>query len=161
MSEARDETIAVLQTIPGGQRLLDWLDLNYGGFPPEFGDSEIVSLSVAQGGESGLTLKVDRYWRDRTPPLDEKGIVRFVFSDLVGIHLEGILVRDGVAGPNVINALYFRRASETPVHPAPVGLGFGRPYHEIEIEPIAGAHGIIRATITRIEIEVRPIIPAA
>lgn len=155
MNEAQAETIAVLKSIPGGKRLLDWLGLDYGGMPPEFGDAEIVSLLITQGGESGLTLKVDRYRRDQTPPLNEEGIIRFVFSDVVGIQLDDILVHDVSSGPNVIEALYLRLAAKGSAHPASIGLVGGHPNHEIEVEPIAGAHGIIRTTISRIELDIR------
>ena len=155
MSDAPEETIAVLTSIPGGRALLDWLGTDYGATPPEFGDSQILDITISSRGLSGLTLKMSRYRRNKLPYHDEEGTIRFVFSDIVGLHLSDILVKDGISGPNIIDSLVIRRTQEVPVHRASIGFDYGKPVHEVEIEPCVGAHGYIRATIMRIEMDIQ------
>lgn len=129
------ETIRVLETLPGGQALLDW----FGG-RPAFGDGEIVSLGLDRRGAS-LTVSVQGH-RDGSPLPDVT--ITFVFKKL---HTIDVSV-EHFNHQNVMNEMYLRFVEPAPVQDDVFGLGAGN--IEFEIESIFGASGTLRASVEKI-----------
>ena len=127
------ETAAILRTIPGGNALLDWFR-----GPPEFGDAEVIELRLDRAGTSLLRLALTG--RDGGPAIT----CTFHLKDMVDVTLQGF------SHQNVVRGLYLRHAAKGDVHPTLRGVGLVYADHEIELEPLAGAFGLIRATIERV-----------
>ena len=127
------ETAAILKTIPGGSALLDWFR-----GPPQFGDAEVVELRLDRAGASLLRLALAGW--DGRPSVT----CTFHLKDMIDVTLEGF------SHQNVIGGLYLRHAVKGDVHPTLRGIGLIYADHEIELEPLAGAFGTIRATIENV-----------
>lgn len=124
------ETAAILRTIPGGNALLAWFR-----GAPEFGDAEVIELRLERAGDSLLRLALAG--RDGRPSV----ACTFHLRDMIDVALEGF------SHQNVIGGLHLRRAARGDVHPTLRGVGLMHADHEIELEPCAGAFGVIRATV--------------
>ena len=133
-----DQTKAVLDATPGGPALLAWM----GGIP-DFGDAEVVALTLDRSGPSLLRLAIEMGVRGRR----ESALVSFVLADMIDVRLEGF------SRQNVIGGLRLRWASDRPVHPTHIGVGLGLGDIEIDLDPCFGAFGAIRASIAEIVIE--------
>lgn len=96
------ESLAVYQSIPGGQDLLDW----FGG-PPSFHDAEILSLLLDRSGPSMLKLHgwimTDRVDDKGYFVLDRHAVVTFRLEKIADLRLEGFTAQ------NVIHGLRLRR----------------------------------------------------
>jgi hypothetical protein len=96
------ESLAVYQSIPGGQDLLDW----FGG-PPSFHDAEILSLLLDRSGPSMLKLHgwimTDRVDDKGYFVLDRYAVVTFLLEEIADLRLEGFTAQ------NVIRGLRLRR----------------------------------------------------
>ena len=141
-SEALQETISILETIPGGPALIEW----FGGWP-EFGDAEILELRLVRRGPSLLRVAtmVSAAGKKQGPPF-KHAVFDFTLRDMIDVHL------DGFSHQNVIGGLILRRAQDQPVHPTLLGTGLVQGDVEIELEPYTGAYGTIRCTIEKITI---------
>jgi hypothetical protein len=131
------ETIKVLETLPGGQALLDW----FGG-RPAFGDGEIVRLDLDRCGAS-LTVSAQGR-RDGSPLTD--AIITFVFKKLDTIDVSF----EHFNHQNVMNEMYLRFVEPAPVRDDVFGVSAGN--IEFEIDSIFGASGTLRATVEKITI---------
>jgi tetratricopeptide (TPR) repeat protein len=130
-----DETRRSLQSIPQGQELLDWL-----GDQVSFHDAEVVSLHLNREGPSRLQLLVSG--------TRSTARVTFVLADWIDTTLNGF------SHQNVIGDLILRKANHRPVAVWERGVGLRIGQFEIELLPIFGAYGLIRASIVEIELQV-------
>lgn len=140
--ETLQETISILNEVPGGPDVIAW----FGGWP-EFGDAEVLDLQLVRKGSSSLRVAAmacegGKY---KGPPF-KHAVFKFTLRDMIDVHL------DGFGHQNVIGRLKLRRTQDHAVHPSLLGIGLVRGEVEIELEPCAGAFGIIRCTIEKIEI---------
>ena len=133
-----DETASILASIPGGNELLNWF-----GNKPNFGDSEVLSLSLNRDGPSTLRVAVSKLVKSSYQTV----IVTFTLCDMIDIALEGF------GHQNVIGGLTIRGATERSIHKSLVGIDNLLPDHVLELEPCAGAFGRIRATVASISQE--------
>jgi hypothetical protein len=137
-----NETASILETIEGGQELLDW----FSGFPtfgrdfPDFGDSEVVSFHLRRKGASELVIHVER--------ASSSAIVTLVFGDWIDTQLRGF------SHQNVISGLTLRHAGDRDIGPGELGVGCTPGLHVIELEPCFGAAGIIRAAVQKVRLQV-------
>jgi len=117
---------------------------------PNFGDGEVVSLTLDREGNSILRVLATR--RDANGDLG-RAIISFHLSDMIDVDIEGF------SRQNVIDDLKLRCARDKEIHPSLLGIGLVAPKFEIQLSPCAGAFGKIRASIMNISIEtVQPII---
>ena len=133
-----DETASILASIPGGIELLNWFQGN-----PNFGDAEVLSLSLNRDGPSTLCVGVYK-------PVEssyEAVIVTITLCDMIDVELEGFSYQ------NVIGSLTISRATERQVHKNLLGIGLTLPDHLLVLEPCAGAFGRIYATVSKISFE--------
>jgi Immunity protein 50 len=137
-----EETISILKEIPGGSEVIEW----FGGWP-EFGDAEVLELRLVRRGPSSLRLaaEVSAAGKHRGPPF-KHAVFDFTLRDMIDVYL------DGFSHQNVIGGLTLRRTKDQTVHRSLYGIGLVRGEVEIELEPCAGALGIIRCTIDNISI---------
>jgi len=137
-----NKTASILETIEGGQELLDW----FSGFPtfghdfPDFGDSEVVSFHLRRKGTSELVIHVER--------ATSSAIVTFFLGDWIDTQLRGF------SHQNVIGGLTLRHAGERDIGAGELGVGCTPGQHEIGLEPCFGASGIIRATVQKVRLQV-------
>jgi hypothetical protein len=131
-----NETQRLLATIAGGQALLDW----FGGVA-SFHDAEVVRLHLDRETSSRVELAL----------LGPKGEARvtFVLTDWIDATVSGF------SHQNVISELYLSEPGDRSVQAWERGVGMLSGDHLIVLEPIFGAYGTIRATISRIELAVR------
>jgi hypothetical protein len=135
------ETAEILQAVPGGAELLEW----FGG-EPDFGDGEILELSLKVPGLSRFRLVAISSTRSESGN-SPRAIITFDLVNMIDVSIEGF------AQPNIISGLKLRHANEKNFHPSLLGIGMSAPDHEIELEPCAGAFGIIRASIVAVSFE--------
>lgn len=136
-------TTSIVSQIPGGQQLIDW----FHGYL-EFGDAEVVELRLVRGEPSVLRIWQSISQRGRSSGAPFKAAqISFTVRDVFEVAIQGF------SHQNVIGGLKIRTAPPVEVHPSLMGVGVNLPDHEIELEPCAGAFGIIRATIEAIAIE--------
>lgn len=121
-SEALLETIALLESIPGGRAVIDW----FSGWP-EFGDAEVLELRLVRRGSSLLRVSAEVR---RRPPV-KHAVFDFTLRDMIDVTL------DGFSHQNVIGGLTLHRAQDQPVHPSLRGIGLTR--GEIEIELVSAS----------------------
>ena len=140
--ETLEETLSILKEIPGGPQVIEWFD----GWP-EFGDAEVLDLRLVRKGPCLLRLAADtaEAGRYKGPPY-KHAVFDFILRDMIDVYL------DGFGHQNVIGGLTLRHTKDQAVHPSLVGIGLVRGEVELELEPCAGAHGIIRCTIKKITI---------
>ena len=140
--EALEETISILKEITGGPEVVEW----FGGWP-QFGDAEVLELRLVRKGSSLLRLaaEVSAAGRYKGPPF-KHAVFEFVLRDMIDVHI------DGFSHQNIIGGLTLRRTEDEAVHPSLYGIGLVRGGVEIELEPCAGALGLIRCTIDSIKI---------
>jgi hypothetical protein len=139
-----DETTNILQSLPGGPQVLSW----FGG-RANFGDAEVLNLTLARSGPSLLQILAFALQPRETHRL-KKAVVTFMLTNMIDVAIEGF------AHQNVIGGLDLRRAPKKQAHPSLFGIGITDAQHEIELTPCAGAFGTIRATITGVTIEPAP-----
>ncbi len=139
-SQALQETISILETIPGGRAVIEW----FGG-QPEFGDAEILELRLVRRGPSVLRVSATASENRRGPPF-RHAVFEFTLRDTIDVHL------DGFSHQNVIGGLRLRAAKDQPAHPGVRGIGVARGVVELEVTPCAGAHGMVRCTVEKIAI---------
>ena len=140
--EGLEETISILNEIPGGREVVAW----FGG-RPEFGDAEVVELRLGRKGRSRLRLAamVSEGGKYKGRPF-KHAVLDFSLRDMIDVHL------DGFSRQNVIGGLRLRRARDRAIHPSLLGYGLVLGEVEIELAPCAGAFGSIRCTIEKIAI---------
>jgi hypothetical protein len=135
-----NETVDLLQQIPGGAALLPW----FGG-APRFGDSEVLDLCLNRTGLSRLRLVLYRAVDHTSEKRElEQIVVAFSLRDMIDVDLKGF------SRQNVVGDLVLRRARHQHLDPSLLGIGSAPGEVEIVIEPCAGAFGVIRATIASI-----------
>lgn len=128
------ETIEILEEVPGGPDLLAWFD----GLP-EFGDAEVVSLHLDREADSYLTLKVAKPGRS--------ALVTIVIDHWIDVSVRGF------SKQNVIAALRLRTAEDRSIESWELGVGCAPGKVEIELAPCFGAYGSIRANLKQIRLE--------
>jgi hypothetical protein len=137
------KTAEVLEALPGGRELLAWT----GGIP-NFGDAEVLGLTLDRSGASELRiLVISADSAQGASGLFKKAIVTFTLRNMIDVSLEGF------GHQNVIGGLKIRRAPAKQKHPSLFGIGIVDSEHEIELAPCAGAFGTIRATIASLSID--------
>ena len=136
-----NETAEVLEYVSGGRELLAW----FGGHP-NFGDAEVLCLTLDRSGASKLRILVIGVEHGASRRF-KKAIVTFALTNIIDVSLEGF------AHQNVIDGLKLRRAPRKQRHPSLYGIGIIDSEHQIELAPCAGAFGTIRATIAGISID--------
>lgn len=129
----RDELATALAEIPGGRELIDWF-----GDITDFGDSEIIRLTLDRQGPSQLVIALD--WPTKST------VVTFELSAWIDVTLRGF------SHQNVIGGLRLRRADDREVDSWEQGVGLEPGEWMIELSPCFGACGTIRANIARIMI---------
>jgi hypothetical protein len=134
MKEA-DETAALLEAVPGGRELLKWFS-----GAPNFGDAEIIAVHLDRVKPSTLVLEVQSR--------SGSAIVTLVLGDWIDVSIRGF------SHQNVIGGLVVRRAAEREIAPWEIGVGAIPGAVEIELKPIFGACGIIRATLVSVAVQV-------
>ncbi|KQP52128.1 hypothetical protein [Methylobacterium sp. Leaf106] len=137
MTEEPDQTSAVIEATPGGAALLAWM-----GGSPNFGDAELVALTLDCSGRNLLKLDVETRARGRR----EYARVTLVLTDMIDVSLAGF------SRQNVIGGLRLRWATDRPVHPTHSCTGLGLGDIEIDLKPCFGAFGAIRASLDAIEV---------
>lgn len=137
-----DETISILREVAGGPEVIAW----FHGYPA-FGDAEVLELRLVRTGKSLLRLAAmtSKSGLGAGAPF-KHAVFEFALRDMIDVHL------DGFSGQNVIGGLSLRRAPDQPIHRSLHGIGLVGGEVEIELEPCAGALGIIRCTIESIGI---------
>ena len=135
-------TMSIVSRVPGGQQLIDW----FHGYL-EFGDAEVVELRLVRREPGVLRIWTQISERGRHGGAPFKAVISFMLKDVLEVSIQGF------SHQNVIDGLRIRMAPPVEVHPSLVGIGISLPDHELELEPSAGAFGIIRATIEAIAIE--------
>jgi hypothetical protein len=142
----RDETVEILKDVPGCLELLAW----FGGVP-NFGDGEVLGLSLDRAGPSRLRLLAisSTGGRDSGGFL-KRAIVTFNLADMIDVTIEGF------SHQNVIGGLKLHRAPERKIHSSLLGIGAVASDLEIELEPCAGAFGKIRANVIGVSFEPAP-----
>ncbi|WP_158813762.1 hypothetical protein [Methylocapsa sp. S129] len=140
--EALEETLAILKEIPGGPEVIAW----FGG-SLEFGDAEVLELRLVRKGLSTLRLAAMTSESGKYKgPSFKHAVLDFTLRDMIDVHL------DGFGRQNVIGGLTLRRAKDEALHPSLIGIGLVRGDVEIELQPCAGAFGMIRCSIEKIAI---------
>jgi hypothetical protein len=136
-------TMSIVRQIPGGEQLIDWFHGRL-----EFGDAEVVELRLMRNEPSILRIWQSISARERYggPPF-KTALISFMLRDVLDVAIQGF------SHQNVISGLKIRMAKPMQLHPSLLGIGLHFPDHEIELEPCAGAFGVIRATIETIAIE--------
>ena len=134
MNEAH-ETASLLATVPGGRELLNWFSGT-----PNFGDAEIIALHLNRAEPSTLVIEV--------PGRSGAAIVTLVLWDWIDVRICGF------SHQNVIGGLTLRRAGERQLAPWEVGVGAIPGKVEIELKPIFGANGVIRATLVSVGVQI-------
>jgi hypothetical protein len=137
------ETAEILKSVPGGLELLEWFRGE-----PNFGDGEVLELSLKLSGPSQLRVIA----LSSADSVDESGnwpraIITFDLADMIDVSIEGF------CNPNIIGGLKLRYAREKNFHPSLRGIGMSVADHEIELKPCAGAFGSIRATVVGVSFE--------
>lgn len=127
----RDELATALAEIPGGRELIDWF-----GDKTDFGDSEIVRLTLDRQGPSQLVIALE--WPTKS------AVVTFELSAWIDVALRGF------SHQNVIGGLKLWRAEDRHVDLWEQGVGLEPGEWMIELSPCFGACGTIRANIARI-----------
>jgi hypothetical protein len=140
--ESLEDTISILNEIPGGREVVGW----FGGWP-EFGDAEVVELRLVRKGPSRLRLAamVSEGGKHQGRPF-KHAVFDFSLRDMIDVHL------DGFGRQNVVGGLRLRRAPDRAMHPSLLGHAPVPGEVEIELAPCAGAFGTIRCTIAKIAI---------
>ena len=139
-------TMSIVSRIPGGQPLIDWFHGRL-----EFGDAEVVELRLLRSGPSVLRIQAEISERGfYGGPPNKAALVSFMLRNVLEVAVQGF------SHQNVIGGLRIRMAGPQQYHPTLVGIGLTTPDHEIELEPLAGAFGIIRATIEAIVVDAQP-----
>jgi hypothetical protein len=140
--EGLEETISILNEIPGGREVVAWFSGR-----PEFGDAEIIELRLVRRTLSRLRLatKVSEGGKYKGPPF-KHAVFDFSLRGMIDVHL------DGFSRQNVIGALRLRRTPDRAMHPSLLGQGLAPGEVEIELGPCAGAFGSIRCVIEKIAI---------
>jgi len=140
--ESLEETISILNEIPGGREVVAW----FGG-RPDFGDAEVVELRLVRKGLSRLRMAavVSEGGKHKGPPF-KHAVLDFSLRDMIDVHL------DGFSHQNVVGGLILRRAQDRAMHPSLSGHGLVPGEVEIELAPCAGAFGTIRCTVAKIAI---------
>jgi hypothetical protein len=133
------KTVEILEKLPGGPELLAW----FGG-SLNFGDGEVVSLTLDRGQFSVLRVLAMR--RDANGDFS-RAMISFHLAGMIDVAIEGF------SHQNVIDNLKLRPAPDNEIHPSLLGIGLIAPEFEIQLNPCAGAFGIIRASIVNISIE--------
>lgn len=125
--EALLETIAILETIPGGSEVIEW----FGGWP-EFGDAEVLELRLVRRGKSLLRVsaEVSEAGKWRGPPF-KHAVFDFTLRDMIDVYL------DGFSHQNVIGGLTLHPTQNQPVHQSLQGTGLTRGEVEIELGPVS------------------------
>ena len=134
--EDKDETATLLQSVPGGSDLLNWF---FEG-KPNFGDAELVAIHLDRANPSSLVVHV--------PSRSGSAMVTLHLGDWIDIRIQGF------SHQNVIGGLTLRRAGDREIKPWESGVGCVPGTVTIELEPIFGAYGIIRATLMSVSIEI-------
>jgi hypothetical protein len=129
----RNELAAALSEIPGGREVIDWF-----GDITDFGDSEVIRLTLDRQGPSQLVIALD--WPTKS------AIVTFELSAWIDVTLRGF------SHQNVIGGLRLRRPEDREVDLWEQGVGLEPGEWMIELSPCFGACGKIRANIARIVI---------
>jgi hypothetical protein len=137
-----NETISILNEIPGGREVVAW----FGG-RPEFGDAEVLELRLVRKGPSYLRLSamVSEGGAYKGPPF-KHAVFNFTLRNVIDVHL------DGFSRQNVVGHVRLCRAPEKTPHPSLVGIGLVFGEVEIELGPCAGAFGLIRCSVEKISI---------
>ena len=136
-------TILALKSIPGGVELVDW----FGG-RPEFGDGEIIDLTLNRRGASlSVATMVSEKGHYGGPPF-KNALITFTFKegDAIDVNIQGF------SHQNVIGGMWLRFAEPSTMHRSLVGVGLGQGDVVFEIEPCFGAFGTLRATVEKITI---------
>ena len=140
---ALSETRSILADIPGGTQLLKWFSDE-----PNFGDAEVISLSLDRVRECSFKVAVCKLidngnWKT--------AVVTMILKDMIDVSIEGF------SHQNVIGGLTIGRVTraQSDVHPSLLGIGGNAPHHRIVLRPCAGAIGAIVATIASISFEDR------
>ena|ERR1700743_3775724 len=131
--EELKETAAVLMKIPGGPELLEWCD-----GVPEFGDGEVLSLTLDHTGQSYLSIRLER--------LKKSAVIKLTLAAWIDVAIRGF------SQQNVIGGLKLRRAGDRQIELWERGVGCTPGELEIELEPCFGAYGTIRANVSSITI---------
>lgn len=144
MNEADNQsTMSIVSQIPGGHQLIEWFHGQL-----EFGDAEVVELRLVRSEPSILRIwqRASDRGRYGGPPFKAM-IASFMMRDVLEVAIQGFSHQNVISGVKIINAPPMQ------AHPSLIGIGLSLPDHEIELEPCAGAFGIIRATIETIVME--------
>jgi hypothetical protein len=137
-----DETISILRETTGGPDVIAWFHGH-----PAFGDAEVLELRLVRTGKSILRLAAMASKKGlRAGPPFKHAVFEFSLRDMIDVHVDGFSHR------NVIGGLTLRRTQDQAVHRSLYGIGLVRGEVEMELEPCAGALGIIRCTIESIGI---------
>ena len=129
-----DDTASLLATVPGGRELLSW----FSGVP-NFGDAEVIALHLDRAKPSTLLLEV--------PSRSGVAIVTLELGDWIDVRIRGF------SRQNVIDGLVLRRGGERELAPWEIGVGAKPGEIEIELKPIFGAYGVIRATLLSVAMQ--------
>lgn len=135
MAQARErcELAAALAQVSGGAELVKWFD----DFP-DFGDGEVIRLTLDRQGPSELVIALDRPTKS--------AVVTFELSAWIDVSLRGF------SHQNVIGGLKLLRPADREVGLWEQGVGLEPGQWIIELSPCFGACGSIRANIERISI---------
>lgn len=132
-ARGRRELAAALAHVPGGAELVEWF-----GDLPDFGDSEVIRLTLDRQGPSELVIALD--WPTKS------AVVTFELSAWIDVSLRGF------SHQNVIGGLKLLRPADREVDLWEQGVGLEPGQWIIELSPCFGACGSIRANIERISI---------
>lgn len=127
----RHELAAALAQVAGGPELVEWF-----GDVTDFGDSEVVRLTLDRQGPSELVIALD--WPTKS------AVVTFELSAWIDVTLRGF------SHQNVIGGLKLLRPADREVDLWEQGVGLDPGQWMIELSPCFGACGSIRANIERI-----------
>jgi len=127
------ETIRVLRSVPGGDRVIAWVN-RVPGRRSSFGDMEVVTVSLRRGGKSTIEIG-----------LEGQPTFTFHFDDWLDVNLEGF------GRQNVLGGLILRPDEPREVRIWELGLGYEYPTVEMVLEPCYGANGVIRGRLLRVE----------
>ena len=144
MSE--QDRVAVFQSIPGGQDLLDW----FGG-PPSFHDAEVLSLLLDRSGPSMLKLHgwvmTDRVDDEGYFVLDRHAVVTFFLEEIADLGLERFTAQ------NVIHGLRLRGVPLPSTAPNLASIHRAGEVLEIELEDCYGLSGTIWARSLSVHVQ--------
>lgn len=132
-------TKSILMNIEGGSAFVRWLCKSESQ-ELDFHDSELVELCLRRSGSSILKM-----WVLQTGGSGRAAWVSFLLEDTIDVSLEGFMHQ------NVIGGLEIGIAEHADIHPSLLGIGGSSPKHVMHLEPCAGAFGVIKATISKVE----------